>query len=186
MLVALSGTPGVGKTLASSILKEKGYKVLSLYDIAVSNDFTSGVDEKRETVLIDMEKIDEYVKKHYSESSDLIIIEGHASHLLESVDYVIILRCHPKELRERLKSKGWREEKVKENVEAEILDIILCEAVDVHEEDKVFEIDTTCKKIEEVVDSIQRIISNNFQPIPEYRIGGIDWSEEILKEDYMD
>ncbi|MEM0492639.1 MAG: adenylate kinase family protein [Candidatus Thermoplasmatota archaeon] len=182
MLIALSGTPGTGKTAVSTVLKEKGYKVLSLYEIAVSNSLTCGTDKKRNTTLIDIAGIDEYIKKEYGESDDLIFVEGHASHLLESARYVIILRCHPKELKKRLKMKKWKIEKIKENVEAEILDIILCEAVDLHEEDRIFEIDTTDKTIDETVSSIQEIINNKFQPLTRYRIGGIDWSEEILKD----
>ena len=98
------------------------------------------------------------------------------------MDKVIILRCHPDELRKRLSQKRWKKSKVKENIEAEILDIILCEAVDVHPEKNVFEIDTTNLDKNSVSELIMEIINNNFEHMKKHNIGNIDWSEEILKD----
>ena len=94
----------------------------------------------------------------------------------------MILRCHPKKLKKRLEEKGWNQKKIKENVEAEILDVVLCEAVEIHPENNIFEIDTTNKKIESVTSAIIDIVKSNFKPTKKYNMGKIDWSEEILKD----
>jgi adenylate kinase len=148
MLVALSGTPGTGKTSVSNLLKKK-------YPVFHTSEY-----------------------KNYS--NGLIFIEGHSSHLLK-VDKVIILRCHPKYLKRRLESKGWSTKKIKENVEAEALDIILCEAAELYPEDSIFEIDTTHRKVEETLSCILEIVESNFKS-KKYSIGKIDWLEEIFKE----
>ena len=98
------------------------------------------------------------------------------------MEKVIILRCHPKELKKRLMKKKWNTKKIKENVDAEIIDVILCEAVELHLQKNIFEIDTTKKTIEEVATVIMRIVKKNFQPTKTYSIGQIDWSEEILQK----
>ena len=69
----------------------------------------------------------------------------------------VILRCNPLELRKRLAAKGWSENKILENVQAEVLDVIKIEA---HESlDKVYELDTTAKSPEEVTDLFEAIMS---------------------------
>lgn len=181
MLVALSGSPGTGKSSASLLLEERKYRVLSLNELAINEHFTVGIDKERNSKIIDIERLDSYINKHY-QTEDVIIIEGHSSHLLKSVDKVILLRCHPKQLKIRLKEKGWDQNKIKENVEAETIDVILCEAVEIHREENIFEIDTTHMKKENIASAIIEIVNGNFQPIKKYNIGNIDWSEEILND----
>ena len=69
-----------------------------------------------------------------------------------------------------------------ENIEAETIDVILCETVELHPEENIFEIDTTNKNIKSVLSSIVEIVKSNFEPTKKYKIGKIDWSEEILND----
>jgi len=181
MIIALTGTPGTGKTSVSNILQENDFEVVDLNKIAISNNFLIGEDEERDSKIVDVDTSNEYINEIYKEK-DIVFIDGHLSHLLKSVDKVIILRCHPDELRKRLSQKRWKKSKVKENIEAEILDIILCEAVEIHPEKNVFEIDTTNLDINNVSELIVEIINNNFEHMKKHNIGNIDWSEEILKD----
>jgi len=181
MIVALSGTPGTGKTSVAKILQEEKYEVISVNDIAFQHDFLQGIDKKRNSKILDIERINEFIRKNYAKK-DLVFIDGHAAHFLQAIERVIILRCHPKELKIRLEKRGWNKEKIRENVEAEILDVILCDTVENFKENYIFEIDTTHKKIQDAAKSIIEIIQNDFKPITKYNIGKIDWSEEILKD----
>jgi len=181
MIIALTGTPGTGKTSVSNILQENDFEVVDLNKIAISNNFLIGEDEERDSKIVDVDTSNEYINEIHKEK-DIVFIDGHLSHLLKSVDKVIILRCHPDELRKRLSQKRWKKSKVKENIEAEILDIILCEAVEIHPEKNVFEIDTTNLDINNVSELIVEIINNNFEHMKKHNIGNIDWSEEILKD----
>lgn len=170
MKIALTGTPGTGKSKVADLLEKKGYEILRIENIA--DKFVIGYDEKRQSKIIDEERLDEYIKK--IKEKDILIIEGHLSHLL-SVDAVILLRCHPEELKIRLMKKNWDEKKIKENLEAEALDIILERALERHE--KIWEIDTTNKKAEEVANEIEEILSKN--PPPNY--GKIDYSGWLME-----
>ena len=168
MKIALTGTPGVGKTKVADVLEKMGYEVVRVEEIV--DEFVIGYDEERQSKIIDEEELDEYVKK--IKDGNILIIEGHVSHLL-SVDSVILLRCHPEELKERLTNKGWSERKIKENLEAEALDIILQRALEKHK--RIWEIDTTGKDIQEIAEEINEIVKK--MPSPCY--GKIDWSEWI-------
>jgi adenylate kinase len=181
MWVALTGTPGTGKTTVATLLRKKGYTIVDINKLAIKEDFVVGTDKKRHCKLIDVNNINKYIQKNFKRK-DLVFFEGHVAHLLKAMDKIIILRCHPKELYTHLLKKKWSHKKIQENIEAEILDIILCEAVEQHLKKNIFEIDTTRKTPKNVVSSILEIVQKKFRPTKPYSIGQIDWSEEILKK----
>lgn len=182
MFVALTGTPGTGKSTVAKLLQQRGYTVLDLHHIAVEQQCITGVDPQRQSQIIDTEKVDAFIKKTYSPQQTLCFIEGHLSHLLSSADKIILWRCHPMILRSRLTTRGWNKEKIDENVEAEILDVILCEALDRHPRDHIFEIDASAMTPEEMLSCIQDLIDHDFAMRENYKVGCIDWSEELLKD----
>ena len=181
MIIAITGTPGTGKTSISKGLIKKGFNVIDLNKIAYEKKYLLGKDEKRNSFIIDTNKLDIYIKKNYK-TKELIFIEGHLSHLLNCVDIVIILRLNPSKLKNNLLKRKWKKEKINENLEAEILDIILCETIQLHSPDKVMEIDTSENSLNETIKIIINLVENNFKNIKKYKIGKIDWSKHILKE----
>ncbi len=182
MFIALTGTPGTGKTSVAQKLKTQGIQILSLNDLALSQNFIEGKDKKRGSHILDLDRINSYLQKNVEIQSNPTIIEGHATHWLTQPEWIIILRCHPKELQKRLHTKQWKKVKISENVEAEILDIILCEATEIHPANKLIEIDTTEKTIQDVSKIILNLINSDFSHAKEFCIGKIDWSDEILKK----
>lgn len=181
MLVSISGTPGTGKTSVSKILEQKNFNVVDLNKLAIEKNFVIGFDKKRHSNIIDINLLNKYIAKNYAKKG-IVFIEGHLSHLLKNIDKVIILRCHPSVLKKRLAKKNWNEQKIKENIDAETLDIVLCESVEIHHKKNIFEIDTTDKNTDQVASCIIEIVENKFKPMKKYNIGYIDWSEEILKD----
>ncbi|ADB57349.1 adenylate kinase family protein [Archaeoglobus profundus] len=168
MLIALTGTPGVGKSTVAEILRKRGYIVLSVNELA--EKFNCIIGEEEGCKIVDVEKLAENVRKVVK---GLTIIEGHLSHLLNP-DLAIVLRCNPLELKRRLERKGWSEEKILENVEAELVDVILIEALDSVE--KVYEIDTTNLTPEEVANAVEEILRGESE---KYKPGRIDWLSEV-------
>jgi len=181
MFISLTGTPGTGKTSVAGLLKAKGFTVIDIQRLAIDENITEGMDSERDSVILDPARLDQLVLERFDKKNN-IIFEGHLSHLLSCMDKVIILRCRPDELRTRLATKGWRKEKVSENLEAEIIDVILCEAVDEHGKDHVFEIDTTGKSVTIISEAISDLISDGFSNNEYYKVGSIDWSEFLSDE----
>jgi adenylate kinase len=135
MKIALTGTPGTGKTAIGKTLREVyGLEVVDLNEVIHSHHYYVTWDEDRDCGVVDLKAL----KAH--QFSDGLILEGHLSHNL-SVDRVIVLRTEPAVLRARLQEKGYSERKIQENVEAEVLDVILVEALALH--NNVFEVDST-------------------------------------------
>lgn len=168
MKVAVTGTPGVGKTSSSELIRS--IKVVHVNDIVDECNAVVGFDERRKTKEVDVRRLGKAVSKIEGD----VLLEGHFSHLL-GVDVVIVLRCSPKVLNERLSAKGWPEEKVRENVEAEAVDVILIEAVETTSD--VCEVDTTKKSPAEVAAAIEEIIAGETEKYP---VGNVDWSREVL------
>jgi adenylate kinase len=153
MLIALSGTPGCGKTSVSKRLAKKlDFKLLTLNYFIKREKLYSGYDKKRKTYIADLKKIQKFVDKKIKNN---YIIDSHMSHLLK-VDKVIVLRCEPEELKKRLKRKGWSKKKILENIEAELIGIISSEARKKHK--KVYDIDTTNKSINLIINKIIKLL----------------------------
>jgi adenylate kinase len=137
MKIALTGTPGTGKTTIGKMLRDVyGLKVVDLNEVIHSYNYCAEWDEDRGCSVVDLDAL----KAH--QFCDGLILEGHLSHHL-TVDRVIVLRTHPAVLRVRLREKEYSDRKIQENVEAEILDIILAEALALHGNRNVYEVDST-------------------------------------------
>lgn len=169
--MALSGTPGTGKTSVGKALSERGHEVLEVNDLAKEKKLLGRLDRGRSTREVDIVALDEALRKDGLRN---VIFVGHLSHLL-SVDLILVLRCRPSIIGERLRVRGYSETKIRENVEAEALDVILVEAVETGRE--VLEVDVTSLGLEEVADAIEEILAGERE---KYAIGHIDWSEEVL------
>ncbi len=170
MKISISGTPCSGKTEVSKLLSKKlNYKLVQVNEFAEELNAFTGYDNKRECKILDMDRLEKEIDK----IKDDIVIEGHTSHLFP-VDVVIILRCNPDILKKRLEKRYPSNSlKVQENLEAEILGVITSEAV--MNNKKVFEIDTSDKRVEESVNDILKILEGKTE---EFKIGKIDWLEK--------
>jgi adenylate kinase len=167
--ILLTGTPGTGKTTVAKILSTSaGYKVLSINDL-VGDDFLYLEDG------VKVVEPDALTKKIKSKIVGDCVIEGHLSHLLDVQGTVIVLRTHPKELEKRLIKKGYSTGKIRENIEAEALDICLIESVE--DKNEVYEIDTTSKNPDAVTKIILGILEGDNE---NYKPGKTSWLEEYL------
>ncbi|MDY6958463.1 MAG: adenylate kinase family protein [Halobacteriota archaeon] len=157
MIVAISGTPGTGKTTVSKLL-ENEYLVVHINELVEREEFNIGLDEERSCLIADTDKLTEYIQSLHKdfEEGKVLIIESHLSHLL-GPDLTIVFKTDTSVLIDRLKAKGFGKRKIDENIEAEIMDVILVEATEACKEVRV--IDTTNRPPEHVYESVRRIIS---------------------------
>ena len=171
MLVALTGTPGTGKTSVGCFLSDKGYPVWALADLG--KHCIVGYDNERECAIYDLD----LMAKQICDTNGIVFLEGHFSHLLSGIDKVIVLRCYPDELQKRLGAKGWSSKKILENIESEALDIIRCDINGVYPKENILEIDTTNITIQAVGEMIEAWVQYGFQGVPKK----IDWSNWVVE-----
>jgi adenylate kinase len=133
MKIALSGTPGTGKTTVAESVATK--LELTHIDISVfAWKIGAVLAREADTVVVDQDRIQEEIKH-----LDDLIIDSHFAHVF-AVDIVFILRCEPKILFERLQKRGYSKEKITENVMAEILDYCVLDTLDYHAPEIIFEV----------------------------------------------
>jgi adenylate kinase len=114
--IALTGSPGSGKSSIAELAKSSGWEVISVEKLAEKHGLLGEFDKNDQAKEIDIEKL----RKSLGRINGPLIIDGHLSHYLE-VDAIIILRCKPSILRERLQQRGYPEWKIESNVEWEII-----------------------------------------------------------------
>lgn len=188
--IIIAGTPGTGKTtISNNLCNYFNAGVISLNELILEQNYVLEYDQERETSIIDEEKLNknmEHIIKDYSKSSiDYLIIESHFTDIIseEYMDFIIILRCHPDELYARLKKRGYKREKIIENIQSEILGSSVNYFIEKNLNLQLYEIDTTKSKINNISKIIVDIV--NGMERSEYFIGKIDWLEELSVKDRL-
>jgi adenylate kinase len=166
MQIALTGTPGTGKTTIAGLLP---YRVIDI-NALVKGGMNFGTDPERGCLEADMDALADHLAKQ--DPDETLILEGHFSH--HFADWAIVLRLAPSILKSRLEARGYSSTKIQENLEAEALDVILVEAAE--RCGRVDEIDTTEKSPKEVAELVARIIQGRLQ-LP---AGQVDWLNEFF------
>ena len=172
LIIAITGSPGVGKTTIARLLAKRLKALhIDLSKLAIERGLVEEWDGRRETAVVDIESVRREVER-LLKSHGRVVVEGHYAHDVVPGDaWIFVLRREPWRLREELEHRGYGEGKVKENVEAELLDICLSEAVESHGAERIHEIDTTDKTAEEVVEEMIEVVEGR-RP---RRIGVVDW-----------
>ncbi|MBS3055760.1 MAG: adenylate kinase family protein [Candidatus Aenigmarchaeota archaeon] len=169
MIVSITGVAGTGKTVVSKLLaKELKWKFIKLDNLAKRKKLFLFYDKERRTHVVDMKRL----KKEFNKESrkyDNVVTESLYSHLFPS-DILIVLRCNPKILEKRLKRKYSWSTKIKENLEAEMINLITEEAMEIKK--RVYEIETTHKTPKQTVKSIREVINGK---TAKYKAGRINW-----------
>jgi adenylate kinase len=157
MRIAVTGTPGTGKTTAVDRL-ETELDVIHLNDLVREEGLFEGTDRDRDSRYVDLDAVSERLADRTG-----VLVESHLAHHLDA-DRVVVLRCRPESLEERLLERGESAPKASENAEAEALDVILSEAVDRHGAESVYEIDTTDRSPAAVAAEIEAVIADERPP----------------------
>ena len=168
MRVAVTGTPGTGKTTAVKRL-DTDFDVVHLNDLVRNAGLSTGEDDERGSLIADLDALEARF-----DGRDDVLVESHLAHHLD-VERVVVLRCRPERLENRLIARGEREAKARENAEAEALDLILSEAVDAHGLDAVYEVDTTDRDPDAVAEEIRAVIDGEREP----SAGDVDFTEYL-------
>ncbi len=181
MIIGITGTPGTGKTSACALIGG----VLDLNGLIKDAGLHRGVDVDRGSLIADMDMVYDRICGIAEGRDRDLVIEGHLSHHV--CDVAIVLRLSPGELERRLEERGYRGAKISENVEAEVIDVILVEAVEWCGRDRVYEIDTTGKTVEEVAETIREVLDaiGRGITVEGHEPGSVDWMDGALPHDFF-
>jgi len=174
-IVVITGTPAVGKTTVSRLLaKTLGVAQVDLGRVVKQKGLTLGFDSERGTLVADTHRLLELVMERARKENRPTIASGHLAPDVvpkRVLRMAFVLRCSPDVLRTRMRRRGYGEEKIRENLMAETLDVCLLEAISAYGREKVHEIDCTRKTPREVVEEIVDVLEGRRKPT----VGRIDW-----------
>lgn len=173
MRVALTGTPGTGKTTVADRL-ETDLGVVHLNDVIREEGLTESVDEERDSLVADLDAVEAWLEAHEAEHGNLLV-ESHLAHLFDA-DRVVVLRCDPAKLERRLVDRGESERKARENAESEALDVVLSEAVERHGDSKVYEVVTSGRGPEAVTREVEAVVAGEREP----SAGTVDYTDWLM------
>lgn len=129
-MIALTGTPGTGKTTVAAELNRLGYVTVSVDGLIEELGIRRSRRKEGEAIEVDTADLREKALKHWKGfEGGTVVVTGHLSHFAGATGSVV-LRCHPQVLEKRLSRRGWDREKILENVRAEVMDVVLIEAVE--------------------------------------------------------
>ncbi|MEM2214537.1 MAG: adenylate kinase family protein [Candidatus Nezhaarchaeales archaeon] len=180
--VLITGTPSVGKTtIAKEVAKILDYHYVDVAKTIIEKQMYVEVDGERGSFIVNVEKARRFFSSFLKKLSNAIL-DTHIVELFPRrlIDKVIVLRAHPLLILKRGMERGWPLKKSLENAQAELLGVCLFDALSFYGREKVWQVNCTCRSIEQVVSEVLDIL--------EGKGGGrdIDWLEELERDGRLD
>jgi adenylate kinase len=186
-VILVTGTPCVGKTSVARLLTSKlAALYVNLTELAVRENLISGRDEERGSIIVDETRMRSKIREIIENcDEEKVVVDGHYAVSVvpkNLVARVFVLRRNPVELRKLMERSGFSGGKLWENLASEILDVCLVDALNVHGKEKVCELDTTGKSVEQVVNEILDVLGCH----KKCRVGVVDWLGKLEKEGLLE
>jgi adenylate kinase len=185
-VILITGTPCTGKTTTAKQLAAKlCAEYINLTEYAKTYGLIQGEDTQRQTTIINEKAMKHKLAETIITSTNAnIIIDGHYAAAVtpqNQTTHVFVLRRNPKELKVFMEKCGFKNQKLWENLSAEILDSCLIEAIQT-QEGKVCELDVTGKTAEEIVADILDVLDKGKRCLS----GFVDWLGMLEREGILD
>jgi adenylate kinase len=186
-VILVTGTPCVGKTSVARLLASKlDAFYVNLTDLAVHENLMLGKDEERGSIIVDENRMRHKIRQIVEKcDKSEVIVDGHYAVSVvpkKLTTHVFVLRRDPVELRKFMEQSGFSGRKLWENLASEILDVCLCDALNVYENGKVCELDVSGKSVEETVNEILNVLNGS----EECHVGVVDWLGKLESEGLLE
>ena len=184
--IVITGTPGVGKTTVGTLLARRlGAEPVELGALVEREGLHEGLDEETGSLIVDLGALSKRIIELIASKPDrtFVVIGHYAQNVVprELVLRAFVLRRDPRELRSVLIARGYSGRKLYENLQAEILDVCLYEAVEAYGPGLVYEVDVSGREPIEVVEEMEEALEGGLS-----RVGIVDWLGLLEREGELD
>ena len=156
--ILITGVPGSGKTTMATLLTaELNNKIneqfgtlnkvlftnLNVGEVISTNKLWTGFDEERNCSIFDTDRLIDLLEGFVPQGGH--VVDFHSSDFFPEryFDLVVILRCDNSVLFKRLQGRGYKPEKITENIDAEIHGVSAEEAYESYNKDIIVELDNS-------------------------------------------
>lgn len=157
--IILTGTPGTGKTTTSTLLESKleKFRNINISDFATENELHESYDKERKSHVLDEDKLLDELEPILRKGGN--IIDWHVNDIFPErlIDLVIVLRSNNGVLFDRLNKRKYHDSKIQENLDAEIMQVVLQDALDSYVKEIVIELQSD--SIDDMENNVERIAS---------------------------
>ena len=121
--ILITGTPGVGKTSFADLLQEKlkelkglDFKNINIGKLVNEKKLYKKWNKEFDVPEFDDDMVNDEIEPFLNEGG--VILDFHSSSFFpeNAIDLVVLLRCNNTELYDRLKSRGYSDKKITENI----------------------------------------------------------------------
>ena len=154
--ILVTGTPGTGKTTLCSELAERlGLRHLQVGDIVRQESAHEGWDEEHESYILDEDKLVDAMEPMLEPGGAIVDYHGCDFFPERWFHLVLVLRTDNTVLYDRLVRRGYKQAKLTENVECEIMQVVLEEARESYAEEIVHELPSNT--VEDMESAVARV-----------------------------
>ncbi len=168
--VLVTGTPGVGKTTFCKLLEDKlaeeglsGYKHLILSQLILDKHLYKDWNKEFEVPELDEDMVCDELESMMQSGG--LILEFHSCSFFPErwFNLIVLLRCDNTKLFDRLKARGYKDNKIKENIECEIMEVTSEDVYGSYKKELVMELPSNtveemetnvlavCKRIKDII-----------------------------------
>lgn len=158
--ILITGTPGNGKTTTSALLQfalGSDYEHIQIGDLVKTFDLHDGFDEEFNSYLINEDKVLDYLEDRMNLGG--AIVDHHSAAFFPErwFDLVVCLTCDNSILYSRLEARGYKTNKIQENIECEIMQVVLEETRESYKPEILVVLSSnTTEEMESNVDRIEQ------------------------------
>ncbi|CAL9730906.1 adenylate kinase isoenzyme 6 homolog Fap7p [Monosporozyma unispora] len=155
----ITGTPGCGKTTTCELLQRRlpDFTYYNISEFAEKHKCYEGYDKDRKSHIVDEDKLLDELEPLLHEGKS--IIDWHVNDVFPErlIDLVVVFRCDNSILFDRLHARGYHEAKIQENLDAEIMGVVLQDAMESYEQEIVVELQSNTT--EDMDSNVDRIVA---------------------------
>lgn len=156
--IIITGTPGCGKSShAESIVSQlqAPYKHYEISTLAKERKCFLSYDEDFESYIVDEDKLLDSLEPDLREGG--AIIDWHCCDIFPErlIDLVVVLRTDNSILFDRLKKRGYKDNKIQENLDCEIMEVVYLDAIEGYVPEVVISLNSN--SVEEMEENVNRI-----------------------------
>lgn len=154
--ILITGTPGTGKTTLSELVASStGLRHINVTDLVKEKSLHEGKDEEFDSYILDEDKVCDELEDTMTSGGN--VVDFHTCDFFPErwFDLVVVLRADNSILYPRLVSRSYKDNKIQENMECEIMQVVLDEARESYKQEIVVEL--TNNTVEEMESNASRI-----------------------------